>query len=67
MTELDLSPTTAADETVRPLFGPEHEELRASARAFVEREIARTSRTGSATRTSRASCSGRSATPASSG
>jgi alkylation response protein AidB-like acyl-CoA dehydrogenase len=40
MTELDLSPTTAADESVRPLFGPEHEELRASARAFVDREIA---------------------------
>jgi acyl-CoA dehydrogenase len=40
MTDLDLSPTTAADETVRPLFRPEHEELRTSARAFVEREIA---------------------------
>jgi acyl-CoA dehydrogenase len=40
MTDLDLSPTTAADETVRPLFRPEHDELRTSARAFVEREIA---------------------------
>jgi alkylation response protein AidB-like acyl-CoA dehydrogenase len=38
-TDLDLSPTTAADETVRPLFRAEHEELRATARAFVEREI----------------------------
>jgi alkylation response protein AidB-like acyl-CoA dehydrogenase len=39
MTNLDLSPTTAADETVRPLFRPEHDELRSSARAFVAREI----------------------------
>jgi alkylation response protein AidB-like acyl-CoA dehydrogenase len=39
MTDLDLSPTTAADATVRPLFRPEHEELRATARTFVEREI----------------------------
>jgi alkylation response protein AidB-like acyl-CoA dehydrogenase len=38
-TDLDLSPTTAADETVRPLFRAEHEELRATARAFVAREI----------------------------
>jgi acyl-CoA dehydrogenase len=39
MTTLDLSPTTAADETVRPLFRPEHDELRRTARVFVEREI----------------------------
>jgi acyl-CoA dehydrogenase len=39
MTDLDLSPTTAATETLRPLFRPEHDELRATARAFVEREI----------------------------
>jgi acyl-CoA dehydrogenase len=39
MTDLDLSPTTAADGTVRPLFRPEHDELRLAARAFVEREI----------------------------
>lgn len=40
MTTLDLSPTLAADDTALPLFRPEHDELRASARAFVEREIA---------------------------
>jgi acyl-CoA dehydrogenase len=39
MTDLDLSPTTTADETVRPLFRSEHDALRASARSFVEREI----------------------------
>jgi acyl-CoA dehydrogenase len=39
MTDLDLSPTTAAAETVRPLFRPEHDELRASARSFVAREL----------------------------
>jgi alkylation response protein AidB-like acyl-CoA dehydrogenase len=37
---LDLSPTTAGGDTARPLFRPEHDELRATARAFVAREIA---------------------------
>lgn len=39
MTTLDLSPTLAAEGTALPLFRPEHDELRASARAFVAREI----------------------------
>lgn len=40
MTTLDLSPTLAAEETALPLFRPEHDELRASTRRLVEREIA---------------------------
>jgi acyl-CoA dehydrogenase len=36
---LDLSPTTAATGPALPLFRPEHDQLRASARAFVDREI----------------------------
>jgi acyl-CoA dehydrogenase len=39
VTTLDLSPTLAADESALPLFRPEHDQLRASARSFVEREI----------------------------
>jgi acyl-CoA dehydrogenase len=39
MTPLDLRPTTAAPATTLPLFRREHDELRDSARAFVEREI----------------------------
>ena len=39
MTPLDLGPTTGAPDTALPLFRPEHDELRASARAFVDREI----------------------------
>jgi alkylation response protein AidB-like acyl-CoA dehydrogenase len=36
---VDLAPTTTATEPALPLFGPEHEELRLTARRFVEREI----------------------------
>jgi alkylation response protein AidB-like acyl-CoA dehydrogenase len=36
---IDLSPTLAAEQSALPLFRPEHDELRASARAFVEREL----------------------------
>jgi acyl-CoA dehydrogenase len=39
LSSLDLSPTLAADASALPLFGPEHDALRASARAFVEREL----------------------------
>ncbi len=39
MSDLDLSPTTTADGPTLPLFGEEHDQLRASARAFVDREI----------------------------
>jgi acyl-CoA dehydrogenase len=39
MSELDLSPTTRSATTARPLFRPEHDELRATARTFVAREI----------------------------
>jgi acyl-CoA dehydrogenase len=39
MSTPDLTPTSAAHEPALPLFRPEHDELRASSRAFVEREI----------------------------
>lgn len=39
MSTLDLSPTLSAETSARPLFSPEHEELRTTARRFVEREI----------------------------
>ncbi len=39
MSTADLSPTTTADGPTLPLFRPEHDQLRASARAFVDREI----------------------------
>jgi acyl-CoA dehydrogenase len=39
MNALDLSPTLAADASALPLFRAEHDDLRASARAFVEREL----------------------------
>jgi alkylation response protein AidB-like acyl-CoA dehydrogenase len=40
VTTLDLSPTLSATEPALPLFRPEHDQLRASARRFVDREIA---------------------------
>jgi acyl-CoA dehydrogenase len=36
---IDLSPTTAAEASALPLFAEEHDQLRASARSFVEREL----------------------------
>jgi acyl-CoA dehydrogenase len=39
VSSLDLSPTLAADETALPLFSAEHDQLRASARSFVAREL----------------------------
>jgi acyl-CoA dehydrogenase len=36
---VDLSPTTSAAAPALPLFRPEHEELRLTARRFVEREL----------------------------
>jgi acyl-CoA dehydrogenase len=39
VTNLDLSPTTSAGATARPLFRTEHDQLRTSARRFVEGEI----------------------------
>jgi acyl-CoA dehydrogenase len=36
---IDLSPTTSATEAALPLFGPEHDELRATCRRFVDREL----------------------------
>lgn len=39
MSTLDLSPTLSAETSARPLFGPEHDQLRTTARRFVEREI----------------------------
>jgi len=40
MTELDLAPTLAAEQSARPLWEPEHDELRTTARRFVAEQLA---------------------------